>query len=1350
MALIVTLIMLAVITFMAVTFLVLSQRQRNSVATSIDQSLAQSMTEMGAQRALAESLATVKATTNQFNYDLRVSTNYIDRYGFLTGPAGLGDPHYAGYAGVSYADQNGNPIVGSSFLANVGNLLYSPRAPVYVNGNFRFYLDLNRNGAFDTNGSLFYNYNSGTLSLVPTATSTNLGFWIGDPEWIGVLERPDLPHSSTNRFIGRFAYLVVPAGKTLDQNMIYNYAKGNWSGFPGSSSMSLDGFSRNQGVGPWEMNLAAFLADLNTNLWPSEPTMPYGTTINGVQHPPYVYREVRQLGGGPVVSANSGQAAFDAVALLRYRYSANGLISYNNLQPVSTFLSPGLYSSGTIEFENDGLDDFGSGPILTTNSTYAYLRQDPDLLFGRVGPGVTKPYPGSYNPARFFTPEDFFNLQKTTLGVPPFANVPNLTTSLLWAGAQTNALRGADVNYYYTNLYNRYTFYRMLQQLGSDSAPEPPTKLNLNYCNVDALGRVVPNLATNFIPWAPTQFLTSAVVRLLANANYSVGNGPANLVTTNPLTGALGLQIQIWPTNLYTASVHRMLQLAANIYDATTINSSGYPDLPSVFQPIFNSDAFGNIYIVNYRLITDGSLAGLSGRPPKLRDLNVPADRSALIADANATGGTLYDMVYGIPAVVGAKKGLPNFNQLAMETSIQLTRKLQFTRPSASAKVNATNQMLLLCVSNVFGLEAWNSYQGTNNPGYPRPLTMGASLDAIITVAVTNQHGLLTTAVSNYWNAASLTNIPAGTWKGYLANSAFRYAIDPLTNGYTVLSNAYDPAFGLFANPELLGFKPGQGFPVPHFWLTLRARARFYLADTGYGSPRIIDYVNLDSTQPPIDITLFAMTNPAACSPQWIADGQPGSLWCTNGSSAGNPMVPSYGVLNQIGICMGNTQPSANAGTWDSAVVAATGGGGANATANAITFFRGQFGLGNAGTVATSNTFYSPYVPTRTLYYETSWAANDPLVHYTVPDLSNPLVATNAVRPDARGVTPPMATLNYQSPRYKPWGGSPWNPATPNDPTFYDLAIKDPLITGSDAWDFPTYKLPNPGWLGRVHRGTPWQTVYFKTTPTNLANLYPNDYYTWRQWSGNLQIVTNWGQINTNFVLQYRTNLTYPTVLNALTYDALFTHPTNDYYLTDLFTTSLDDELSRGKLSVNQANLAAWSAVLSGVDVLPTVASDVIIQPAGTFLPNALPPLAVIVNGISIGRSYWTNYYAFPRLGDILRVPELTYNSPYFAHNARGLLLATNVINDEVLERIPQQILGLLKGGEQPRFVIYAYGQALKPANNSIVAGGAYSGLCTNYQITAEAATRTVVRIDGATNSPRATIESFNALPPDN
>jgi len=108
----------------------------------------------------------------------------------------------------------------------------------------------------------------------------------------------------------------------------------------------------------------------------------------------------------------------------------------------------------------------------------------------------------------------------------------------------------------------------------------------------------------------------------------------------------------------------------------------------------------------------------------------------------------------------------------------------------------------------------------------------------------------------------------------------------------------------------------------------------------------------------------------------------------------------------------------------------------------------------------------------------------------------------------------------------------------------------------------------------------------------------------------------------------------------------------------------------------------------------------------------------------------------------------LTTNSPSLNPVYNGLATKPN-LPDSVIERIPQQILGLLKGGEQPRFVVYCYGQALKPADRSRVTSGPYLNLCTNYQITAETTTRAVVRIEGAPGNPRAVVESYNVLPPD-
>jgi len=50
------------------------------------------------------------------------------------------------------------------------------------------------------------------------------------------------------------------------------------------------------------------------------------------------------------------------------------------------------------------------------------------------------------------------------------------------------------------------------------------------------------------------------------------------------------------------------------------------------------------------------------------------------------------------------------------------------------------------------------------------------------------------------------------------------------------------------------------------------------------------------------------------------------------------------------------------------------------------------------------------------------------------------------------------------------------------DTNAYNLAYKDPLIWGSDYWSFPTNQTWNPNWLGRIHRGTPWQTIYLKSS----------------------------------------------------------------------------------------------------------------------------------------------------------------------------------------------------------------------------------------------------------------------------
>ncbi len=269
-----------------------------------------------------------------------------------------------------------------------------------------------------------------------------------------------------------------------------------------------------------------------------------------------------------------------------------------------------------------------------------------------------------------------------------------------------------------------------------------------------------------------------------------------------------------------------------------------------------------------------------------------------------------------------------------------------------------------------------------------------------------------------------------------------------------------------------------------------------------------------------------------------------------------------------------------------------------------------------------------------------------------------------------------------------------------------NLAFKDPLVRESDSWDFPADKLPTAGWLGRVHRGTPWQTVYLKATNI-LAwanNVGQNGFNTWKTWTGDANL-----------------------------FDATNAAPVNDQLLFDLFTTAFNDNATRGQLSVNVSSnsLAAWSAVFSGIVALsnnfrnsvigsltryqnpllaqseyPPAYTDLIISPAGGSGMNSA--LGQIVAGIDRTRATFTNadglVGVFEHKGDILAVPQLTEQSPFL--NWNNTAQQNNGISDEMYEWLPQQMMSLVRVGA-PRYVIYSYGQALKPAPNGTYLGSA-------------------------------------------
>src|SRR5208337_4281565 len=91
--------------------------------------------------------------------------------------------------------------------------------------------------------------------------------------------------------------------------------------------------------------------------------------------------------------------------------------------------------------------------------------------------------------------------------------------------------------------------------------------------------------------------------------------------------------------------------------------------------------------------------------------LALPINASDLAVTNFAVSNWLVN-VYGVPWIIGAKKGFPNFNQFYMLNAVQVTRKLQVTKPYFGAPLDLfqTNQMYIFSISNSLGCSLWNSY----------------------------------------------------------------------------------------------------------------------------------------------------------------------------------------------------------------------------------------------------------------------------------------------------------------------------------------------------------------------------------------------------------------------------------------------------------------------------------------------------------------------------------------------------------------------------------------------------------------------------------------------------------------
>jgi hypothetical protein len=682
--------------------------------------------------------------------------------------------------------------------------------------------------------------------------------------------------------------------------------------------------------------------------------------------------------------------------------------------------------------------------------------------------------------------------------------------------------------------------------------------------------------------------------------------------------------IPVYPANYYTPSVHRLLQLAANIYDASTNKTSAPPfdfDYPSVFRPVFGvstNDGVTNIFINGYVEVTTNQDYNLP-----VYSLTVPSDLAAV--ENNLISGSNSFNVYGIPWVVGARKGLPNFNEISLESFTALTRKLQIVKPTSSANRSTwhTNVQYVLSISNALLGEAWNSY------AQPYPRAVDITGRDILNMTLTNENGVITP--TSFYNTniiilMGLPTIPAGTWLGtgvnLSSNIAASFRIPLFTTLNFLPSDIYSTntvssgTFIFVPNAITAGFETTVGYPLPRLGLVLSNR--FQLAMVDHTSGRVIDYVQLEGMGGQRDLT-------GAGEMMGPDDWGPGGVWDTNRTQIGSGNINSsiFGIENQIEAAL-QMPPAVAPGyvtavtahDWNATAVQALGFSSISA---AVIAFNAFFNGTNGGTF-----MQAPFVPTRSVCVYYSWQANDPLVHYALSDLTDLIAASNAVFTNWTFTNIILSNLGQINRRYLPWGGSINGGSADYNS---NLTVMDPFAVNSDQWNFPTGLLDFSS-IGRVHRGTPWQTVYLKSPPA--------DPVLWQRWTG-----------------------------NASPSDALISQPTNDWRLLSLLAPLLNPVDPRQLHSVNQPD---FTGVLDGLTVETNT-----IPPAFLTMTSNSPQAAVIAGGVSALRAAQPGGI-FTNFGDVLAVPELSVNSPWFDFSGNG-----NPLADSDYELIPSRLLALLR-----------------------------------------------------------------------
>jgi hypothetical protein len=324
-----------------------------------------------------------------------------------------------------------------------------------------------------------------------------------------------------------------------------------------------------------------------------------------------------------------------------------------------------------------------------------------------------------------------------------------------------------------------------------------------------------------------------------------------------------------------------------------------------------------------------------------------------------------------------------------------------------------------------------------------------------------------------------------------------------------------------------------------------------------------------------------------------------------------------------------------------------------NAIIDSFRVFCGMYPFGQPVQTNTGLTMETPFSPRMKLIFVKTWQANDPMVHYHLSDLSQSL-GTNYqfLRPIQAGTNISPSSIGRLNDAFKPWGGRPVYSV--EEPANYDRRLRDPGVYVSDDWKFPTNAPLATSWLGRIHRGTPWQSIYLK------ADAAPAS--TWQQTGHDLRA-----------------------------------HPTNDWRLAGLLAALFNTNDVRALTSINSTNLNTWNSALAGLTVLSNDVEQPVIGEPLQFQTNTIlsgsSQIHTIVNGIERTRTSQSGQY-FADVAAFLGVPELSSASPFL--NLQDSEQLNWGLNDEAYEMIPSQLLSRVRADPVARVARRADGLELR------------------------------------------------------